>query len=255
MEEESELISFGVGLPGPPTYGTLVQIEDGPKLFWDGRQWITVKEPPSWAKTDPADPFTMPIPSDLDLLEMAFGIICNAAPETGQTDRWNRAANKFKALYNRRIKRYVAEQEDMKEMRFPSPAEAEAIDNYLEEASRLERGHPHVVPVESDSVVLRFRGGWPTETSRDIMEVHLRRWFELFMEKQIDYGDAGDGLGLAGQYSEMHRKFGKLKRAMWDGKPLAGEPLEEVLMDLIGHCFLSLRYLEHNNTGSKGNNA
>ena len=67
---------------------------------------------------------------------------------------------------------------------------------------------------------------------------------ERFRKKQMAYqgGDEFMVLGLRGQFADIHRKVGKLKTAMWDGKPedLLGEPLEEVLADLIGHCFLSL---------------
>lgn len=180
------MIKFGVELPGPPVYGTIVEIENGPKLFWDGHSW---GQPP---------------------------------------------------------------------MQYPTDAEHEAAAGYASEVSaQLAAEYADGARAISDSdeyemVTLRFRGGWPTATSREIMEEHLRRWFELFMEKQVDYGDRGDDLGLAGQYAEIHRKIGKLKRAMWDGQELAGEKMDEVLLDLIGHCFLSLRYIKHNNTGGKG---
>lgn len=79
----------------------------------------------------------------------------------------------------------------------------------------------------------------------------LQEWINRFMEKQKDYGDAADDLGAPGQYAELHRKMGKLKRALWDGEPLVGEPAEEVLQDLIGHCFLAIRHLRQNNYGGK----
>lgn len=198
------MISFGVGLPGPPVYGTTVEIENGPTLFWDGHHW---GQPPRKHPTAVSE-------------EMA---------DSYATDADHEAA-----------------------MGFPSPAEARAMNEYSEEASQTDGVRAITDTDEYEMVTLRFRGGWPTATSREIMEEHLRRWFELFMEKQVDYGDRGDDLGLAGQYAELHRKIGKLKRAMWDGVDLAGEPLEQVLLDMIGHCFLSLRFVKHHNTGGKG---
>lgn len=105
--------------------------------------------------------------------------------------------------------------------------------------------------IQIDSIVaqnvhLRWsHGDWPTETSRAIMSRYLGEWFELFMSKQADYGDRGNDLGLAGQYAELSRKFIKLRKAMWDGEELAGENLEEVLFDLVGHAFLSIHYLRN----------
>lgn len=188
------MIQFGVGLPGPPVYGTIVEIEDGPKLFWNGNTWVQ-------------------------------------QPREYPTDADHEAAAGFG----------------------PSAAD-EGIEAYVRERAALAAEGPRsdMLSDEYEAVTLRFRGGWPTATSREIMEDHLKRWFQLFMEKQIDYGDRGDDLGLAGQYAEIHRKIGKLKRAMWDGFDLTGEQMDEVLLDLIGHCFLSLRYINHNNTGGKG---
>jgi hypothetical protein len=79
----------------------------------------------------------------------------------------------------------------------------------------------------------------------------LNEFLLLFLKKQRDYGDHADDLGAPGQYAELHRKMGKLKKALWDGQPLVGEPAREVLMDLIGHCFLAIRHLDQNNYGGK----
>lgn len=80
----------------------------------------------------------------------------------------------------------------------------------------------------------------------------LQEWTTHFIGKQQDYRDTADDLGAPGQYAELHRKIGKLKRALWEGKPLVGEPAREVLMDLIGHCFLAVKHLDENNFGGKG---
>jgi hypothetical protein len=78
----------------------------------------------------------------------------------------------------------------------------------------------------------------------EINQAFLVDWCMQFIKKQMDYGDSANDLGMEGQYAELHRKIGKLRRAMWEGKPLVNEGLEEVLMDLIGHCFLSLLFLK-----------
>lgn len=79
----------------------------------------------------------------------------------------------------------------------------------------------------------------------------LQQWTNQFLQKQRDYGDSADDLGAPGQYAELHRKMGKLRRALWEGKPLVGEPAREVLMDLVGHCFLAIKHLDENNHGGK----
>jgi hypothetical protein len=103
--------------------------------------------------------------------------------------------------------------------------------------------------------------GFPTQTSKDIFDLlgssgthHqelLQEWILHFMEKQRDYGDTADDLGVPGQYAELHRKLGKLKRCMWEGIPMQGEQPDEILLDLIGHCFLAIRHLRQNNYGGK----
>lgn len=84
-------------------------------------------------------------------------------------------------------------------------------------------------------------GTYPSKTARDIMEVILPVWKVYFLEKNQGYGDMADVLGPAAQFVDIHRKVGKLKRALWDDEPIGDENVEEVLMDLIGHCFLALR--------------
>lgn len=75
---------------------------------------------------------------------------------------------------------------------------------------------------------------------------------QKFLAASADYGDAFKELGLAGQYSDMHRKMKKLKRAMWDGVPLTRESAEEVLGDLFGHILISLYLLRHEDDDQGG---
>jgi hypothetical protein len=62
--------------------------------------------------------------------------------------------------------------------------------------------------------------------------------------KGVDYGDVFTELGLAGQYSDMHRKMRKLRKAMWEGQTLTGEQPEEILADLFGNILISLYLYE-----------
>lgn len=71
-------------------------------------------------------------------------------------------------------------------------------------------------------------------------ETILPELVKRLKEKSIDYGDVFRELGLAGQYSDMHRKMRKLKKAMWDDQPLAGEQPEEILSDLFGNILIAL---------------
>jgi len=81
---------------------------------------------------------------------------------------------------------------------------------------------------------------------RDIVMKHLPEWAELFFRKNAEYGENASVLGDRGQFADMWRKMGKLKTAMWDGHEdkLVSEGVDEILMDLIGHCFLTLQIRE-----------
>lgn len=73
----------------------------------------------------------------------------------------------------------------------------------------------------------------------------LREWAAYFIEASQHYGDDNaDVLGLAGQYADIWRKIGPLKRALWDGEKLARETPRKILMDLIGHCFLAIEMID-----------
>jgi hypothetical protein len=69
----------------------------------------------------------------------------------------------------------------------------------------------------------------------------MPEWLALFARKNRDYGSGSAyELGVRGQYSDIHRKMIKLKRAMWDGEQLDFEDTEEIIKDLISHLFLTL---------------
>ena len=80
-----------------------------------------------------------------------------------------------------------------------------------------------------------------------IMEF-VDEWFGEFLKKNADYQhqtfSTGDILGAGGQYAELVRKVFKLHGPMWENKQLNYEQADEIIRDLIGHCFLALLYLE-----------
>lgn len=86
------------------------------------------------------------------------------------------------------------------------------------------------------------------EDMRYIRDSLVGEWWDLYHSKALDYNDGPAEnhreLGIRGQFSDLHRKHGKLKKAIWDGKPLASEQPREILMDQISHCFLMLAMMD-----------
>ena len=80
---------------------------------------------------------------------------------------------------------------------------------------------------------------------KEIEERILPRVLEKFLAKGRDYGDAFALLGPRGQFSDINRKFWKLYRNIWLGKPLEGEQADEIAEDFIGHCLLLIWMLEN----------
>ena len=78
-----------------------------------------------------------------------------------------------------------------------------------------------------------------------IMNKLLIEWADMFMLKNLGYGADANRLGVKGAFVDIHRKEGKLKRAIWDGAHLEGEQPREILMDLIGHCFLTITAMDN----------
>lgn len=78
---------------------------------------------------------------------------------------------------------------------------------------------------------------------QSIVLEELPEWFVLFAQKNAEYGENAQVLGDKGQFADMWRKMGKLKTALWDGHEdrLVSEGVDEILRDLIGHCFLTLQ--------------
>jgi len=89
-----------------------------------------------------------------------------------------------------------------------------------------------------------------TDPYTHMLEVILPQCVEHFKRKSGDYGPEGfTDLGVKGQFSDMWRKMLKLKRGLWEGKPLALEQSDEILKDLFGHLLISLYLLEEPDDG------
>lgn len=59
------------------------------------------------------------------------------------------------------------------------------------------------------------------------------------------YGDTFKELGLPGQYADIWRKVGPLKRQLWDGHASPHrEDARTICLDLIGHCLLTIAMLD-----------
>lgn len=71
---------------------------------------------------------------------------------------------------------------------------------------------------------------------QDIEDNVIPAVVELWRQKNANYKGQMVFLGPRGQFSDINRKFWKLKQAMWDGEDLSYEQRDEVLADMIGHC-------------------
>lgn len=94
---------------------------------------------------------------------------------------------------------------------------------------------------------IKLTGDSPVD---ELIQRYLPDMIELFRSKARDYESEGtfaaDMLGSRGQFAELWRKIGKLKRCMWDGKPMAHEQPAEILADLFGHIMLATDYVTRN---------
>lgn len=100
-----------------------------------------------------------------------------------------------------------------------------------------------------DGVLISFNGQ-ESDQLHDILAVHLPDMLDLFIKKNAEYGSgeqsSGTYLGARGQFADIWRKIGKLKIGLWDGNEaqLTTESVDEILRDMIGHCFLALQLRE-----------
>lgn len=96
-------------------------------------------------------------------------------------------------------------------------------------------------------------GEYPSNTARRVMEELVPEWQHLFLEKNKGYGEMSNELGPAAQFVDIHRKVGKLKRALWDQDDIGEfEGVREITLDLIGHCFLLLHTMQDTRTVDDG---
>lgn len=93
-----------------------------------------------------------------------------------------------------------------------------------------------------DAIVVELQGN-ETDELRDILLKELPEFLALFISKNQEYGENAQTLGARGQFADIWRKIAKLKTGLWDGNEdrLKSEGVDEILRDLIGHCFLTLR--------------
>lgn len=110
----------------------------------------------------------------------------------------------------------------------------------------------------SNKVIPVIAIGPVSPQAEDILFTFLNNWVNQFVRKNSDYTTAGGGVSdqfhVMGQYMKLHDKVAKLKRPLWDN-PLREEQglepspefnfesAEEILDDIIGHCFLTKHYL------------
>lgn len=82
----------------------------------------------------------------------------------------------------------------------------------------------------------------PQEQFERILRTSLPEFLDLFAAKNREYGNNADTLGPKGQFADIWRKIAKLKTGLWDDREedLESESVDQILLDLIGHCFLTL---------------
>src|SRR5262245_41578594 len=77
-----------------------------------------------------------------------------------------------------------------------------------------------------------------------VLDLVMPEWEEYFRQKQHDYSNDGNTFGPKGIIPDIDRKAKKIRRAIWDEEILMGEQPRELLLDLIGHCFLTIAELD-----------
>lgn len=96
-------------------------------------------------------------------------------------------------------------------------------------------------------------GGKPNEVKQERVCDIMDEAQTLYRRKAAGYvtveGDLSDFLGVKAQFVDINRKFWRLKSMLWDEVvPMypdagAGESVEEILMDFIGHAALTIDFL------------
>lgn len=80
-----------------------------------------------------------------------------------------------------------------------------------------------------------------------VVNVAVPKAISLFLQKNEGYPYEVSEFGSKAEIIELHRKYKKLRHAIWDGESLVGEQVPEVAMDMIGHLFLLIDAWEQEN--------
>jgi hypothetical protein len=94
----------------------------------------------------------------------------------------------------------------------------------------------------------------PNDQAKRIVLSVLPKVLSLYLNKSKDYDGnvmAMFNLGPKACFVDLWRKVGKLKGALWDGRPMVGEQADEILMDLVGHTLIILDELWTDEIGPK----
>lgn len=79
-------------------------------------------------------------------------------------------------------------------------------------------------------------------------------WWDMFVRKNATYGDGEVDLGIRGYFPDLWRKAVQIRRAIWDGKDTSAwsEQPREILLDMIGHCFLLIDAIDREADMARG---
>jgi hypothetical protein len=93
-----------------------------------------------------------------------------------------------------------------------------------------------------------------SEERRDIKYIRELLWPEFLVQFIADNAEYPEErpLGARAEWHGLHRKVGKLKAPLWDGKEWTGrEPVRRMLQEIIGHAFLAIASLDYEHDGHK----
>lgn len=81
--------------------------------------------------------------------------------------------------------------------------------------------------------------------AKRILGLILPRFAQKFVAANQHYGpNNANVLGPAGQFADIWRKIGPLRRSLWEGVELTREGPDEICLDLIGHLLLTVDMLQ-----------
>lgn len=119
--------------------------------------------------------------------------------------------------------------------------DAEETEEYLKACAAKETSRGQLV--EALAIPPEVWDQLGPQAQRIISEL-IPAFVDRFIGKSVQYGpNNANTLGPAGQFSDIWRKVGPLRRALWEGETLYQEGPDEICMDLIGHCFLTVDML------------